>query len=125
VAAPRVRLPAAGFGRVEIDMTGRADRIVRVKQHLDGRAISGFRCDRRGDAIAGHVGKVTIKDLSRVCVTLANEAGVQPFLDDAFDLAEEVEFGFFARIAPLGIKQVRGKAVEHGRRPGIAQMSDG
>ena len=66
-----------------------------------------------------------IKDLRRVCVTLADEAGIQPILDDAFELAEEVEFSFLAGIAPLGIKQVRSEAVEHGRRPSIAQMGDG
>ena len=62
--------------------------------------------DGGGDALAGHVGQFLVHELRRVGAAFADEAGIEPLLGDPLELAEEVEFGFFAGIAPLGVEQV-------------------
>ena len=52
----------------------------------------------------------------------ADEAGVEPLLGDALELAEQVELGLLAGIAPFGVEQALGDVEEQRGRPHVAQV---
>ena len=60
---------------------------------------------RGGDPLAGHVGELLVHELRRVGAALADQVGVEPLLGDALELAEEVELGLLAGVAPLRVEQ--------------------
>ena len=53
---------------------------------------------------------------------LADEAGVQPLLGDALELAEQVELRLLAGIAPLRVEQALGEVEDQRGRPHVAQV---
>ena len=122
VAAAELGLPAVGFRRVEADVPGRAGRVVGIEQRLDWAFAEELPGDGRGDAVAGHVGQFLVHELRRIGVAFADEAGVEPLLGDALELAEEVELRFLAGIAPFRVEQALSEVEEQRGRPHVAQM---
>ncbi len=55
-------------------------------------------------------------------VALADEAGVEPLLGDALELAEEVELRLLAGVAPLRVEQPLGDVEDERGGPHVAQM---
>ena len=53
---------------------------------------------------------------------LADEAGVEPLLGDALELAEQVELRLLAGVAPLGVEQALGEVEEERGGPHVAQV---
>jgi len=64
--------------------------VIRIEQSLDGTVTEELPRDRRGDAVAGHVGQFLIHELCGVGAAVANEAGIKPLLGDPLELAEQV-----------------------------------
>ncbi len=79
-----------------------------------GRLPIELRGDAGGDPIARHVREFLIHELGGIGAAFADEAGVEPLLGDALELAEEMELGFLAGIAPFSVEQSLGE-VEHQR----------
>ncbi len=77
---------------------------------------------RGGDPLAGHVGQLLVHELRRIGAALADEAGVEPLLGDALELAEQVELRLLAGVAPLRVEQALGEVEEQRRRPHVAQV---
>ena len=76
---------------VEADVRRGAGGVVGIEQRLDRPLAHERARDAGGDALAGHVGQFLIHQLRRIGAALADEAGVEPLLGDALELAEEVE----------------------------------
>ncbi|MEI2623700.1 MAG: hypothetical protein V9G23_07210 [Giesbergeria sp.] len=80
-----------------------------------GRSPRNCAGDGGGDLVAGHVGQLLVHQQRRVGVALADQVfGLpvithQPFLGDALELAEQVQLGVFAGVAPLGVEQALGE----------------
>ena len=75
-----------------------------------------------GDAVAGHVGQLLVHELGGIGAALADEAGVEPLLGDALELAEQVELRLLAGIAPFRVEQPLGEVEEERGRPHVAQV---
>ena len=90
-------------------MRGGAGGIVRIEHALIGRSPINAVGDGRRDAVAGHVGKFLIHELGRVGLAFAHEAGVEPLLGDALELAEKVELRLLAGVAPFCVEQLLGR----------------
>ena len=75
-----------------------------------------------GDPVAGHVGQFLIHELRGIGAAFADEAGVEPLLGDALELAEEVELRLLAGVAPLRVEQPLGDVEDERGRPHVAQM---
>ena len=56
---------------------------------------------------------------------LADEAGVEPLLGDALELAEQVELRLFAGVAPLRVEQALGEVEQQRGGPHVAQVLEG
>ena len=97
-------VPTVGFRGIETDVLGVAGGIVRIEQGLDGTGVGECLGDAGGDLVAGQIRELLIHEQGRIGVAFADEAGVQPFLGDALELAEEVKLGLLSRVAPLGVK---------------------
>ncbi len=104
--------PAVGLGGVEADVLGGAGGVVGIQQGLDGAGAFKGGGDAVGDLVAGHVPQLLIHEQGGIGVALADEAGVQPLLGNALELAEEVHLGLLAGIAPLGVEQTLGNVKE-------------
>ena len=103
-------------------MDGRAGRVVGVEHGLD-RALADERAgDAGGDALAGHVGELLVHELGRVGAALADQVGVEPLPGDALELAEEVQLGLLAGVAPLGVEQALGEVEQQRRAAHVAQV---
>jgi len=100
------RPPTVPLGRSEVNVNGGAGRVVWVKQDLDRRFANRVRGDGGGNALAGHIGQIPVKYLRGICATRAEKASVKPLFGDALELTEQMKLRFFARIAPLGVKQM-------------------
>ena len=61
-----------------------------------------------GNPFTGHVGQFLIHELGRIGAAFADQTGIEPLLGDPLELAEEMQFGLFAGIAPFGIEQALG-----------------
>ena len=72
--------------------------------------------------VAGHVGQLLVHELRGIGAALADEAGVEPLLGDALELAEEVELRLLAGIAPLGVEQPLGEVEDERGRPHVAEV---
>ena len=103
-------------------MLGGAGGIVGIEQRLDGALAEELPGDGRGDAVAGHVGQFLIHEQRGIGVAFADEAGVEPLLGDALELAEEVEFRFLAGVAPFRVEQALGDVEDERGGPHVAQM---
>jgi hypothetical protein len=101
----RRRSPSVGLRGVEIDVHRGAGGVVGIEHGLDRALADELARDGGGDALAGHVGQFLVHELRRIGAALADEAGVEPLLGDALELAEEMELRLFAGIAPLGVEQ--------------------
>ena len=53
---------------------------------------------------------------------LADEAGVEPLLGDALELAEQVELRLLAGVAPLRVEQALREVEQQRRRPHVVQV---
>ena len=87
-----------------------------------GRSPMNCRVMAGGDAVAGHVGQLLVHELRRIGAALADQAGVEPLLGDALELAEQIELGLLAGVAPLGVEQTLGEVEEQRGRPHVAQV---
>ena len=105
VAALRVGFPSQGFRRVEPDVFCGALGIVWIEERLDGAGVRKGCRDTGGDLVASHVCQLLIHQQGGIRVALADEAGVEPLLGDALELAEQVHFRIFAGITPFRVKQ--------------------
>src|SRR6185437_4185902 len=85
---------------------GAAGGVVRVEQRPDYPPLTGLRIDTGVDVLAGLVRELPVHQHGWIRIALADEAGVQPWLDDALELAEQVQLGLLARIAPLAVEQM-------------------
>lgn len=83
MATPRVRLPAFGARRVELDVRRRTGGVVGIEDGLDRVGFEHGLRNRRGDAVAGHIGQFLVDKLRRFRPALANQAAVEPLLGDA------------------------------------------
>ena len=101
-------------------MPGGACRVVGIQHCLDGAGTHQRTGDAGGDALAGHVRQFLVHQLRRISAAFAHEAVVQPLLGDALKLAEQIELGFFAGIAPFGVKQTLGDVEQ---QSGMAQVA--
>ncbi len=123
VAAARVGLPAIGFRGVELHVHRGAGGIVGIENRFDRAAAHFGAGDGGGDALAGHVGELLIHELGRIGAAFADEASIEPLLRDALELSEQMELGFFAGVAPLGIDEPLGRggraAWTAADRPGV------
>ena len=90
VAAAGIGLPAGGLRRVEVDVEGGADGVVRVKHRLDRPLALERARNAGGDALAGHVGQLLVHQLSRIGAAFADQAGVEPFFGDALELTKQM-----------------------------------
>ena len=108
VAAVRAGLPAVRLRRGEPDVGGGPGRVVRVEQRLDRSLADERPGDAGGDAVARHVGQLLVHEERRVRSPLADQVGVEPLLDDALELAEQVELRLLAGVAELGVEQPLG-----------------
>lgn len=115
-------VPAVGFRGVETDVLGGPGGIVGIEQGFDGPGVGECLGDAGGDLVAGQVRELLIHEQGRIGVALADEAGVQPFLGDALELAEEMQLGFLAGVAPLGVKQALGEVEEQRGRAHVAEV---
>ncbi len=103
-------------------MGGGTGGIVRIEQGLD-RALAFERPgDAGGDAVAGHVRQFLIHQLGGIRAALADEAGVEPLLGDALELAEQMELGLLAGVAPFRVEQALGDVEEQRGGAHVAQM---
>lgn len=73
-----------------------------------------------GDSFAGHVAECQVHQLRGVSAAFADQMIIQPLLRDAFELAEQVEFGVAPGIAPFGVDQSLRKVVEQRRLAQVA-----
>ncbi len=101
---------------------GGAGGVVGIEQGLDGALAEERAGDAGGDAVAGHVGQFLIHELRGIGVALADEAGVEPLLGDALELAEEMELRLLAGVAPFRVEQALGDVEEQRGRPHVAQV---
>ena len=63
--------------------------------------------------------------LRRVGAALADEAGVEPLLRDALELAEQVELRLLAGVAPLRVEQPLRQVEQQRRRPHVLEVLEG
>ena len=96
----------------ELHVARRTHWIVRVWDRLDRRFPDRVANDRSRDPFARHVRQFLVHELRRESTAFADEAVVEPFLGDPFELPKEVQLGFFARITPLRVKQSLGDVKE-------------
>ena len=68
--------------------------------------------DPGGDTIAGHIRQLLIHEQRGISPTFADQAGVEPLFSDTLELAEEVELGLLAGVAPFGVEQAMGEMEE-------------
>ena len=124
VAATGISLIALGLGGVEADMLGAAGRVVRVEHHLDGAVLGQLGAhDAGSDAFTGGVGQGLVLQLCREGSTLADQVPfVEPLLDDALELAEQVQLGRLAWVAPLVENEEAREFVDHLRGADIGCM---
>lgn len=118
------RFPTLGTRRIEPDMPGGASRIVGIEQRLDRPLAEKLPGDRRGDAVAGHVGQFLIHEERGIGATFAHEAGIEPLLGDALELTEEVEFWLRAGVAPFRVEQALGDLEDERGVPDVAQVRE-
>ena len=78
--------------------------------------------DGGGDPVAGHVRQLLVHEQRGIGAALADEAGVEPLLGDALELAEEVELRLLAGIAPFRVEQPVGEVEDERRGPHVAKM---
>ena len=90
--------------------------IVGVEQRLDRPLAHELPSDACGDPFAGHVSEFLIHELRRIGAALAYEAGVEPLLRDALELAEKIELRLLAGIAPFRVEQPLGEVEERAWR---------
>ena len=69
-----------------------------------------------GDPVAGHVGQFLIHELRGIGAAFADEAGVEPLLGDALELAEQMELRLLAGIAPFRVEQALGEVEDERAR---------
>ena len=55
-------------------------------------------------------------------VAFADEAGIEPLLGDALELAEQVELRLLAGVAPFRVEQALGDVEDQRGRPHVAEM---
>ena len=113
VTLPSIRLPAVRFRCIEVHMDGGASRIVGVEYGLDRSLAYQGANNACGNAFAGHVGQFLVHELSGVGAALTHQAGVEPLLSDTLELTEQMEFRFFAGVAPFGVQQTLGDVEQH------------
>ena len=99
-----------------------AGGVVRIEQRLDRTLADELPGDGGGDAVAGHVGQFLIHEQRGIGAALADEAGVEPLLGDALELAEQVELRLLAGVAPLRVEQPLGDVEDERGRPHVAQV---
>ena len=96
--------------RSVFDVLKRTCAVEPVGLYGSSSALIGPLADERardagGDPVAGHVGQLLVHELRRIGAALADEAGVEPLLGDALELAEQVQLRLLAGVAPLGVEQ--------------------
>ena len=87
-----------------------------------GRSPTNCAGDAGGDAVAGHVGQFLIHEQRGIGAAFADEAGVEPLLGDALELAEEVELRLLAGVAPFRVEQRWVTWKTQRRGPHVAQV---
>ena len=75
-----------------------------------------------GNAVTSYVGQLLIHEQRGIGAALAHEVAVEPLPGDAFQLAEEVELGRFAGVAPFGVEQALGDVKKQRGRPHVSQV---
>ncbi len=119
VTAAGIGLPAIGFRGAEADVHGGAGGIVGIEDGHDGLAVHFGSGDGGGDAFAGHIGEGLVEKLGGVRAASADETGIEPLFGDALQVAEEIEAGFLAGLAPMLFEQALGEVEEHGGGAGV------
>ena len=99
-----------------------AGGIVRIEQGLDGTLAYQRAGDAGSDAVAGHVRQFLIHELGGIGAAFADQAGVEPLLGDALELAEEMELRLLAGVTPFRVEQALGDVEEQRGRPHVAQV---
>ena len=101
----RACFPAVGLRCVETNVDGRAGGVVWIEQRLDRTLTEKFAGDRGGDFVTCHVGQRLIHQQRGISLALANKTGIEPLFGNALQLAEKVELGFLAGVAPFRVEQ--------------------
>ena len=105
-------------------MDRRAGGIVGIEHRLNRAPAHVVRDDTSRDALTGHVGERQIHELRGVGAALADEVIVEPLACDPLELAEQVQLGFFSRIAPLRLQQPLRQVKQQSRSPQIAGVHE-
>jgi hypothetical protein len=124
VAAPRVGCVSLLSG-VEADEVSGAFGIVRIEDGFDGAAAEFLVSDGGGDALAGFIFEVLVKELRGIGATFADEILVEPLFGYALQWDEGVVFGFSAFIPPVFAYQPFGELVEDGGLAEVARVFEG
>ena len=89
---------------------------------MDGLVRRVSARDGGGDLLAGDVGELTIEQLGRVCVALADQVVIEPLPGDRLQLSEQMELRLVAGVAPLRVQQMACEVKEDGRLPQVARV---
>ena len=125
MAAARFGLVSARPGGTEVDVRGRAGRVVGVEDDLRRPVLRELRAGDSGcDALAGDVGDRLVRQLRGVGSALADEVAAHPLADNALQLSEQVQPGLSVRVPVSGHQEIRGQLVHDLRLSDCAGMRE-
>ena len=102
----------------------RARWVVRVEHGLYCLLAEECAVDAGGDPLTRHVGQALVHELRRVRPALADEVSIEPLARDALQLAEEMELGLVARVAPLCLQEPLREVEQQRRAPQVPGVDE-